>query len=65
MQLLGCSAEDAEAAVLGTIAAALRQGRAAVLWCDGDDVTAVVADSGESAGDVQAAARRFVPELCA
>lgn len=65
MQLLGCSAEDAEAAVLATVASALRQGRAALVWSDGDDVTALVADSGESAGDVQAAARRFIPEVCA
>ena len=65
MQLLGASAEEAEAAVFATVAAAVRQGRAALVWSDGDDVTAVVADRGETAGDVQAAARRFIPEVCA
>jgi hypothetical protein len=64
MQVIGCSAEELEAVTLALAGAAIA-GRAFAVWCDGDDVTAVVADAGDSAGDVLGAARRFVPELCA
>jgi hypothetical protein len=64
MQVIGCSAEELEAVTLALAGAAIER-RAFVAWCDGDDVTAIVADAGDTAGDVQAAARRFVPELCA
>jgi len=62
---MGCSAEEVEAVVLATVVAAVRRGWPALVWADGQDVTAVIGDAGDSVGDLQEAARRFVPELCA
>lgn len=64
MQVMGASASDIEA-VTDAVAAAGASHRAALLWSDGHDVVAVIADDGESADDVRQAARRFVPEVAA
>lgn len=41
------------------------EGRAFFVWSDGEDLTAVVADQGDRASDVQRIVRRHVPEFAA
>lgn len=51
MQLMGASAPDADG-LADVMRSAMRQGRPCMLWCDGDDVSAVVGDEADSLADV-------------
>lgn len=62
MKLLGSSAIDAEV-VTDELREAAFAGRAAFVWCDGQDVTAIVGESGDSADQVLKLARRVVGEF--
>lgn len=62
MQMLGSSAGEATE-VLDQIARAGRLGLASLLWSDGADLTAIVAEDGDKPTDVRRIARRFLPEV--
>lgn len=64
MQLKG-SAAPCAAALLTEAAEAVHVGRPVFLWCDGEDVTLLVAEEGESVADVQRLAHRVMPEVAA
>jgi hypothetical protein len=62
MQVMGASAVCAEP-VIEALQAASFQGHAAFVWCDGEDVTAVIGGEGEGADDVLRMVAKFCPEL--
>lgn len=60
MRLLGASALCADA-VVQELAAAAFEGRAAFVWLDGEDMTAVFAEAGEGVPEVLTMAAKVLP----
>ncbi len=58
MRIMGVAAIAAEP-VSSELADAMHEGRPAFMWCDGDDVTAVIGEAGDGPGDVS----RMVAQL--
>jgi hypothetical protein len=64
MRLLGASA-DFPQPVLEEVKKTAGLSLPFFVWSDGDDLTAVVADDGDQAADVQRVVKRYVPEFAA
>lgn len=62
MQVVGAAAPCA-GPVVEALKSASWHGRAAFVWCDGQDVTGVFADQGDTAADVLRVAAKLVPEV--
>lgn len=60
--MLGASASEA-GGVFDSAAVAVGRGLAALVWSDGSDVLALIADQGENASDVRRFAVRALPEV--
>lgn len=63
MQLKGAPAPFFASSLAEDVASTVRQGRAVLLWSDGADVIALLADEGEGAEDVLRFAPRVLPEV--
>lgn len=61
MRVMGASAISAKP-LLDALRDCAFNGRAAMLWCDGDDVQAVFADEGDTIEDVLAIAQKVMPQ---
>lgn len=64
MQLLGAAAPCARP-LIDQAAEFVHQGRACLLWCDGNDVTLIAAGQAETSADLLALLPRVLPELAA
>ena len=64
MQVIGASAVCAEP-VTKLLEASAFQGRACLVFCDGDDLTGIFAEEGETTADLIRVAAKVVPEVAA
>ena len=62
-RLIGGSAFDMKRVAVELAEGAAWEGCPFFVWCDGDDVTAVIGQQGDTAQDVLKLAARCVPEL--
>lgn len=62
MQLVGAAAPSS-GPLCSQVADAIFSGRAALLICDGEDVTALIADDGETWADLSALVPRVMPDV--
>lgn len=60
MRLVGAAAPSSSP-VLDEVGAAIFEGRAVLLWCDGEDLTALIGGEGEAACEVARWADKLLP----
>lgn len=63
MQMHGESAGQAGSCVAPLVAEAFRMGRPCLVWCDGEDITALIGDDGDTADELLKLAPRVLPEI--